>query len=82
MLLGTADEVQKMIDKEMSLQQIKTQGLAKKWQPWTDGFISTETWIGIVYKSLITEVSKKLTVSPYKDTVFKWGLLDSEQTHH
>jgi hypothetical protein len=31
---------------------------------------------------LLTEVSKKLTVSPYKDTVFKWGLLDSEQTHH
>ena len=53
MLLGTAAEVQQMIDKEMTLQQIKNQGLAKKWQPWTDGFISTETWIGIVYQSLI-----------------------------
>jgi len=53
MLLGTSSEVQQMIDKKMTLEQIKNEGLTKKWDSWTDGFLSTEVWIGIIYNSLM-----------------------------
>ncbi|MFK5893347.1 MAG: MBL fold metallo-hydrolase, partial [Pseudomonadota bacterium] len=52
MLLGTSAEVQKMIDKGLSLEQIKLKGLSQQWEPWTDGFLSTEVWMTIVYNSL------------------------------
>lgn len=52
MLLGTSTEVQAMKDKGMSLSDIQRKGLSKKWDDWTDGFLNTEAWIGIVYSSL------------------------------
>ena len=52
MLVGTSAEVQAMKDKGMSLKKIKKQGLSAKWKPWTKGFLTTETWIGILYSSL------------------------------
>lgn len=54
MLLGTSAEVQQMIDASMSLEQIKLKGLSKRWDSWTDGFLSTEVWISIVYNSLLS----------------------------
>ena len=52
MLVGTAAEVQSMIDKDMGLDRIKQAGLSNKWKPWTKGFLSTEVWIEIIYSSL------------------------------
>ena len=52
MLIGTSAEVKAMKDKGLTLEQIKKKGLSAKWNDWTDGFLSTEVWIGIVYSSL------------------------------
>jgi len=52
MLIGTSNEVRAMKDKNMPLAEIKKAGLSEKWKDWTDGFLSTEVWIGIVYSSL------------------------------
>lgn len=52
MLVGTAAEVKAMKDKGMSLEEMQKKGLSAKWKDWTDGFLSTEVWIGIVYSSL------------------------------
>jgi len=52
MLIGTSAEVKAMKDKGMSLEKIKAKGLSAKWKPWTKGFLSTETWIGILHSSL------------------------------
>jgi len=52
MLVGTAGEVQAMIDKGDKLPTIIKNGLSDKWAPWTKGFLSSEVWIGIVYESL------------------------------
>lgn len=52
MLVGTSAEVKAMKDKGMTLKQIQKKGLSAKWKEWTDGFLSTEVWIGIVYSSL------------------------------
>ena len=49
MLIGTSAEVQQMIDQTLSLKQIQAKGLSKQWDSWTDGFLSTEIWISIVY---------------------------------
>lgn len=56
MLLGTSAEVQKMIEQGMSLDKIKLKGLSKRWDSWTDGFLSTEVWLEIVYNSLQSEL--------------------------
>lgn len=52
MLEGTAAEVKAMKDKGLSLDNIQKQGLTDKWQSWTDGFLTTDVWISIVYSSL------------------------------
>ena len=56
MLLGTSAEVQTMIDQGLNLEQIKSRGLSKQWDSWTDGFRSTEVWLTIVYNSLMSTV--------------------------
>lgn len=52
MLIGTSNEVKMMKDKGKTLAEIQKAGLSKQWDEWTDGFLSTEVWIGIIYKSL------------------------------
>jgi cyclase len=52
MLEGTAAEVKAMRDKGLSIDEIQQQGLSDNWQSWTDGFLTTDVWIGIVYSSL------------------------------
>ena len=55
MLVETTDLIRTRIKEGKSLEEIKTRGLPDKWQSWGQGFISTERWIGIVYKSLTQE---------------------------
>jgi glyoxylase-like metal-dependent hydrolase (beta-lactamase superfamily II) len=52
MLEGTAAEVKVMKDKGFNLEKAQKQGLTDKWQSWTDGFLTTDVWISIVYSSL------------------------------
>ncbi|NOY66256.1 MAG: MBL fold metallo-hydrolase [Gammaproteobacteria bacterium] len=52
MLIGTSNEVRVMKVKGKTLAAIKKTGLSNRWKDWTDGFLSTEVWIEIVYKSL------------------------------
>jgi hypothetical protein len=52
MLEGTAAEVKAMKDMDLSLDEIQQQGLTNKWQSWTNGFLTTDIWISIVYRSL------------------------------
>ena len=52
MLIGTSAEVKNMKDQGLDLDQIKSKGLSKRWESWTDGFISTEVWIDTLYNSL------------------------------
>ncbi|WP_415903165.1 MBL fold metallo-hydrolase [Neptuniibacter sp. QD29_5] len=52
MLEGTLAEVQAMQDKGMNLGQMQLKGLSPKWQSWTNGFLSTSVWIGILHSSL------------------------------
>jgi len=52
MLIGTTAEVRALKNQKLTLAQIQTQGLSKRWDSWTDGFLSTETWISIIYSSL------------------------------
>ena len=52
MLIGTSAEVKAMMDKGLSLDEIKDKGLSKKWNPWTKGFLSSKVWIGIIHSSL------------------------------
>lgn len=52
MLIGTTDEVRAMKVKGLTLEAMQSQGLSSKWKKWGGGFISEETWISIVRKSL------------------------------
>jgi glyoxylase-like metal-dependent hydrolase (beta-lactamase superfamily II) len=52
MLEGTAAEIKAMKDKGLSLAKIQQQGLSDNWQSWTDGFLTTDVWVSIVYNSL------------------------------
>jgi len=52
MLVATLAEVESMMGKRMNLEQIQKAGLSGQWQEWTDGFLSSDVWIGILYGSL------------------------------
>lgn len=52
MLKDTTKAVEMGKNKGLSLEQIQKQGLDKKWQSWAWKFVSTETWIALVYGSL------------------------------
>tara|TARA_B100000745_G_scaffold242303_1_gene164632 strand:+ start:4130 stop:5113 length:984 start_codon:yes stop_codon:yes gene_type:complete len=52
MLEGTSAEVKALKDKGLSLEKIQAKGLSSQWDSWTDGFLNTPMWIGIVYSSL------------------------------
>ena len=52
MLLGTTAEVRAFKNQKLTLAQIQAKGLNKRWDSWTDGFLSTDTWISIIYNSL------------------------------
>jgi cyclase len=52
MLLETTSVVRERIAAGKTLDQIKTEGLGDEWKSWGTGFIKTDLWLEIVYKSL------------------------------
>ena len=52
MLLGTTDIVRKKIAAKKTLAQVKAEGLPDEWKSWGAGFIKTDMWLEIVYRSL------------------------------
>ncbi len=51
MLKETTGQIRAAIDAGKSVEAIKAAGLPDKWESWGTGFINTERWIDIVYKS-------------------------------
>jgi glyoxylase-like metal-dependent hydrolase (beta-lactamase superfamily II) len=52
MLLETTDVVRKKMAAGKTLDQIKKEGLPDEWKSWGTGFIKTDLWLEIVYRSL------------------------------
>jgi cyclase len=52
MLLETTDIVRKKVAAGKSLDAIKTEGLPDEWKSWGTGFIKTDQWIELIFKSL------------------------------
>lgn len=52
MLIKTTDIVRQKIAAGKTLDQIKTESLPDEWKSWGSGFIKTEMWLEIVYRSL------------------------------
>ena len=52
MLVTTSDIVRQKIAAGKTLDQIKTEGLPDTWKEWGTGFIKTDLWLEIVYRSL------------------------------
>lgn len=53
MLIETTEIVRKQIAAKKTLDQIKKEGLPAEWKPWGEGFIKTDVWIELVYRSLM-----------------------------
>jgi len=51
MLKSTTRTVEKAKAAGMSLEQVQKQGLDERWTSWAWEFISTDTWIALIYKS-------------------------------
>ena len=52
MLLTTTDIVRKKIAAGKTLEEVKKEGLPDEWKPWGTGFIKTDMWLELVYRSL------------------------------
>lgn len=52
MLVETTSIVRQKIVAGKTLEQIKGEGLPAEWKPWGTGFIKTDMWLEIVYRSL------------------------------
>jgi cyclase len=52
MLVETTEIVRKKIAAQKTLGQIKTEGLPDEWKSWGAGFIKTDMWLELVYRSL------------------------------
>jgi glyoxylase-like metal-dependent hydrolase (beta-lactamase superfamily II) len=52
MLLSTTEIVRKKIAANETLDQIKKEGLPDEWKSWGTGFIKTDMWLELVYRSL------------------------------
>ena len=52
MLIKTTDIVRQKIAAGKTLDQIKTESLPDEWKSWGTGFIKTDMWLELVYKSL------------------------------
>jgi glyoxylase-like metal-dependent hydrolase (beta-lactamase superfamily II) len=57
MLMETTAYVQKQIAAKKTLDQIKKEGLPAEWKPWGEGFVKTDFWLELVYRSLSMKVS-------------------------
>jgi len=61
MLIETTDIVHQRIAAGKNLEKIKAEGMPDKWKSWGSGFISTDQWIEIIYRSL---TKKDVTLTP------------------
>lgn len=52
MLVETTDIVRKKIAAGKTLDQIKSEGLPDEWKSWGTGFINTDRWIEMIFRSL------------------------------
>ena len=52
MLLATTDIVRKKVAAGKTLDEVKKEGLSAEWNSWGQGFIKTDVWIELVYRSL------------------------------
>ena len=52
MLIKTSDIVRQKIAAGKTLEQIKTESLPDEWKSWGTGFIKTDMWLELIYKSL------------------------------
>ena len=52
MLIETTEVVRKKMAAKEPLDQIKKEGLPAEWKAWGEGFIKTDLWIELVYRSL------------------------------
>lgn len=52
MLAETTDIVRKRMAAGKTLEQIKSEGLPDEWKTWGSGFIKTDVWLELVYRSL------------------------------
>ena len=52
MLVETTAIVRQKIDAKKSLDQIKKEGLPAEWNTWGAGFIKTDAWLELIYRSL------------------------------
>src|SRR6476620_5124502 len=52
MLTETTEIVRKQMAANKSLDQIKKEGLPAEWKSWGEGFIKTDQWIELVFRSL------------------------------
>ncbi|RMG52502.1 MAG: MBL fold metallo-hydrolase [Acidobacteria bacterium] len=59
MLVETTDIVRRKMAAGKSLDEIKAEGLPDKWASWGSGFISTERWIEIIYRSLSSKKTNR-----------------------
>src|SRR6476620_8887345 len=57
MLMETTAYVQKQIAAKKTLEQIKKEGLPAEWKSWGEGFVKTDFWLELVYRSLSMKVS-------------------------
>lgn len=58
MLLTTTAYVRKKMTAKKSLAQIKKEGLPEEWKSWGTGFINTDSWLEIIYRSYSGRPSK------------------------
>jgi glyoxylase-like metal-dependent hydrolase (beta-lactamase superfamily II) len=59
MLVETTGVVRQRMAAGKSLDQIKAEGLPDQWKSWGSGFIATDRWIEIVYRSLSKKAGNK-----------------------
>ncbi|HEX8353773.1 MAG TPA: MBL fold metallo-hydrolase [Pyrinomonadaceae bacterium] len=64
MLVETTEVVRTRLRAGRTLEQAKAEGLPDKWKSWGAGFINTQDWIGLVYRSLQQGAGKSASLRP------------------
>ncbi|PKH06610.1 MBL fold metallo-hydrolase [Moritella sp. Urea-trap-13] len=61
MLVGTSNEVEMMMQQNMSLEAMQEKGLSEQWKVWGNGFLNEKVWIGIIHSSLTASLQTQDT---------------------
>ena len=64
MLRETTEIVRGRLAAGRTLEQAKAEGLPEKWKTWGSGFINTQQWIELVYRSLQQDAGRKAQILP------------------